>query len=261
MTAFSPDALIFDVDGVLLDVRKSFPEMIRRTITTLWEKRGGEADSEGYNSEYEWVLKRHGFFNDDYIIPWVLLCMALASGEKKLSLALPSPARLADMIKNSGSDVEEWTRRNFGDEIKLLTVQEEGWGLYAGDGRNPGLYNLEVPLVSTNWKDMPLPVGIYTGRNTAEWALAKATLGWQDFPLSQTILYDTGVRKPSPLGIEILSDRMGFKRPMFFGDTASDAKALRAYDSNGLFTAIGNLLPEEKSYPSAQAALNDIFGI
>ena len=39
MTAFSPDALIFDVDGVLLDVRKSFPEMIRRTITTLWEKR------------------------------------------------------------------------------------------------------------------------------------------------------------------------------------------------------------------------------
>ena len=48
---------------------------------------------------------------------------------------------------------------------------------------------------------------------------------------------------------------------MFFGDTASDAKALRAYDSNGLFTAIGNLLPEEKSYPSAQAALNDIFGI
>ena len=89
--------------------------------------------------------------------------MALASGEKKLSLALPSPARLADMIKNSGSDVEEWTRRNFGDEIKLLTVQEEGWGLYAGDGRNPGLYNLEVPLISTNWKDMPLPVVIYTG--------------------------------------------------------------------------------------------------
>lgn len=261
MTVFAPDALIFDVDGVLLDVRKSFPEMIRRIIVTAWERRGGEADFEGYNSEYEWVLKRHGVFNDDYVIPWVLLCMAAASGEKKLSLALPSPEKLSDLIKDVGCDVEGWTRAHFGDEIKLSSVQDMCWEMYAGGNGKPGLHSLEVPLVTTNWKDMPLPVGIYTGRNTAEWALAKETLGWQDFPLSRTILCDMGIKKPSPLGIEILSERMGFKRPMFFGDTASDAKALRAYDPNGLFTAIGELLPEEKSYPNTQAALHDIFGI
>lgn len=261
MTEFAPDALIFDVDGVLLDVRGSFPEMIRQTVVKGWELHGGSVDSEGYTEAHERVLKRHGAFNDDYTIPWVLLNIAKASGRQKLSEAMPSPEQLYDMIQGPKANVIDWVETNFGSGIGFSEIQAIGWKLYAGDQNNKGLYNKETPLVSTNWKDMPLPVGIYSGRNSIEWTFAQEKLSWRDFPISNTVLYDTGVRKPSPLGIEILSKRMGFKRPVYFGDTASDVQALRAFGPGGSFIAIGDLLPEEKSFPSAQAALEAVFSI
>ena len=45
---FTPDALIFDIDGVLLNVENSFPEVIRTAINECWESMcGGCADSGG----------------------------------------------------------------------------------------------------------------------------------------------------------------------------------------------------------------------
>ena len=96
-TNFKADALIFDIDGVLLDVTRSFPEVIRQAVFGGWEKFcGGISDTPGYNAGHERVLKRHGAFNDDYDIAWTLLSMAAASGEKLLSKALPrSPGATA----------------------------------------------------------------------------------------------------------------------------------------------------------------------
>ena len=91
----TPDCLIFDVDGVLLDVSRSFPEVIRLCVFEGWEKFcGGVSDSGGYTAEYERLLKRHGGFNDDYDIAWVLLSISEASGAKKLSEAFPSFEKL-----------------------------------------------------------------------------------------------------------------------------------------------------------------------
>ncbi len=39
---FVPDAFIFDVDGVLLNVERSFPEVIRQGI-----QKGGNLSAEG----------------------------------------------------------------------------------------------------------------------------------------------------------------------------------------------------------------------
>ena len=45
---FIPDAMIFDVDGVLLNVERSFPEVIRLAVETAWGSiYGGTADSPG----------------------------------------------------------------------------------------------------------------------------------------------------------------------------------------------------------------------
>ena len=98
---FKVDALIFDIDGVLLDVTGSFPEVIRQAVSTGWERFcGGASDVPGYNAGHERVLKRHGAFNDDYDIAWTLLSMAAASGEKLLSRALPSPKRLLSELES-----------------------------------------------------------------------------------------------------------------------------------------------------------------
>ena len=98
-------------------------------------------------------------------------------------------------------------------------------------------------MLHCHWRELPLPVGIYTGRNLAEWELAKESLGWQDFPIEQVIHSDSGILKPSPSGLEILCKNLGANAPLFFGDTASDIKAYTAF-GKGRFVAIGDLLPE-----------------
>lgn len=259
----TPDCLIFDVDGVLLDVSRSFPEVIRLCVFEGWEKFcGGVSDSGGYTAEYERLLKRHGGFNDDYDIAWVLLSISEASGAKKLSEAFPSFEKLEREISTfAAGDVREWAAERYGSSVPRLAAREFCDALYAGTKERRGLHLLETPLLTINWKEIPLPVGIYSGRDTREWGMGKEALGWTDFPDERVILSDTGITKPSPKGLEILCDRMGAKAPCFFGDTASDLLAYSAF-GKGSFAAIGGLLPEaEHIYPDTDAAVKDILKI
>ncbi len=242
MDGFKADALIFDIDGVLLDVTKSFPEVIRLGVTGGWEALcGGESDCAGYGPDYEWVMKRHGGFNDDFDIVWTLLEMSSASSWKKLSRALPSPERLAEELKDFKEPLPSWVRGKYGSRVPRGDVRSMCARLY-GDPES-GLYRLEKPMLCRRWDALGLPVAIYSGRNAQEWQLAKKRLDWEDFPDDRIIHSDHGVTKPSPKGLEILCERLGSLSPVFFGDTASDMKAQAAF-GRGLFAAIGRLLPE-----------------
>lgn len=239
---FTADALIFDVDGVLLDVSGSFPEVIRRCVLAGWEKFcGGTADAPGYEAGHEWELKRHGGFNDDYDIAWTLLSIAAASGEKFLSKAMPTPEKLAEEIKDYNTPLEEWVRGKYGTSVPRDAVRSMCADLYGSKGR--GLHLLERPMLARRWDSLGLPTAVYTGRNLLEWELAKESLGWEDFPDSLVIHSDHGITKPSPEGLRILCRRLGAERPVFFGDTASDMQAQAAF-GEGIFAAVGRLLPE-----------------
>ena len=238
---FKGDALIFDIDGVLLDVTKSFPEVIRLAVVQGWEKFcGGVSDCAGYGPEHEWVMKRHGSFNDDYDLAWTLLSMAAASGEKLLSRALPAPERLTEELADFRAPLAGWVRGKYGPLVPREEARAMCAELYGGAD---GLYKLEKPMLCRRWDELGLPVAIYSGRNGYEWGLAKKSLGWEDFPDDRIIHYDHGIEKPSPKGLEILCERMGASSPVFFGDTASDMKAQAAF-GRGRFAAIGRLLPE-----------------
>ncbi len=258
---FIPDALIFDVDGVLLNVERSFPEVIRLGIEMGWEKIcGGVADSLGYNSEYEKIFKRHGSFNDDYDIAWTMLSIAASSGEKYLSEALPSTAMLSKELNTFSGTVISWINERYA-ALERDAVRKMCSELYFGTEDSPGLYSLEIPMLGCHWQELPLPVGIYTGRNLLEWHLAKKTLMWQDFPDDKIIHSDTGIHKPSPRGLEILSDRLKSKNPVFFGDTGSDMKAHSAF-AKGHFVAVGGLLPEaEYVYHDTESAVSEIISL
>ena len=239
---FKADALIFDIDGVLLDVTKSFPEVIRRCVADGWEKFcGGVTDCAGYGPEHEWVMKRHGSFNDDYDLAWTLLSMAAASGEKLLSRALPSPERLTEELADFRAPLVEWVLSKYGGLAPRSESRAMCAELYGDPER--GLYRLEKPALSRRWDELGLPVAIYSGRNAYEWGLAKKSLGWEDFPDELIIHSDHGIEKPSPEGLEILCGRIGASSPVFFGDTASDMKAQAAF-GRGRFAAVGRLLPE-----------------
>ncbi|MEG1603991.1 MAG: HAD family hydrolase [Cloacibacillus sp.] len=240
----SVDALIFDIDGVLLDVTKSFPEVIRRAVAVGWEKFcKGTTDCGGYGAEHEWVFKRHGSFNDDYDIAWTLLSMAAAAGEKKLSAALPSPKKLTEELKTFYRPLPQWVREKYGGGAPRSEVRAFCAELYGGKGF--GLHLLERPMIKKHWSELGLPVAVYSGRNAHEWELAKESLGWEDFPDALVVHSDHGIEKPSPDGLEILCGRLGVSSFVFFGDTASDMQA-QAACGKGQFAAIGALLPEAK---------------
>ncbi len=250
---FKADALIFDIDGVLLDVTKSFPEVIRRCVADGWEKFcGGVTDCEGYGPEHEWVMKRHGSFNDDYDLAWTLLSMAAASGEKLLSRALSSPERLAEELADFRAPLVEWVLGKYGGLVPRDESRAMCAVLYGGAD---SLYKLEKPMLTRRWDELGLPVAIYSGRNAYEWELAKKALDWEDFPDERIIHSDHGILKPSPEGLEILCERIGASSPVFFGDTASDMKAQAAF-GRGRFAAVGRLLPEaEYRFETTEAAV------
>lgn len=251
---FKADALIFDIDGVLLDVTGSFPEVIRQAVFTGWKRFcGGTSNVPGYNAGHERVLKRHGAFNDDYDIAWTLLSMAAASGEKLLSRALPSPERLLSELESYRAPVPEWVTARYGALVPRPEVRALCAELYGGRGY--GLHLLERPMIKKHWRELGLPVAIYSGRNGLEWELGKESLGWNDFPDELIIHSDSGITKPSPEGLEILCRRLGASSPVFFGDTASDMQAQAAF-GRGRFAAVGPLLPEaEFRYDTTEEAV------
>ena len=254
------DCLIFDIDGVLLDTHNSFPALIGRAVEVGWLRSGGEVDCPGYSDEFQWVFKRHGSFNDDYDIAWYLLSAAISSGVEKLSEALPSVELLERSIIGCRGDCVSWILEQFGARVNRGEFRSLCADIYFGDEETPGLYLQERVMLPIHWSQLPLPVGIYTGRDSREWEFAKKMLNWQDFPDDRIVHSDSGIRKPSPEGFEILCSRMGRERPLFFGDTASDQKAHVAF-GNGFFVAIGELLPEsEFHFDDPVDALSSLIG-
>ena len=251
---FKADALIFDIDGVLLDVTRSFPEVIREAVERGWTRFcGGQLDCAGYGPELEWVMKRHGGFNDDFDLAWTLLSIAASSGEKKLSRALPSPERLALELRDFREPLVDWVHEKYGSLVPRGETRAMCAKLY-GDPET-GLYRLEEPMLARRWDKLGLPVAIYSGRNSYEWQLAKKRLGWEDFPDELIIESDSGILKPSPVGLEILCERLGSSSPVFFGDTGSDMMAQAAF-GRGLFAAVGRLLPEaEHKFETTEEAV------
>lgn len=259
---FIPDALIFDVDGVLLNVERSFPEVIRQGIQKGWVSvYGGMTDSTGYTSEHEKIFKRHGSFNDDYDIAWTMLSIAAYSGKNKLSEAIPTPQELIGELLSLKGSLVSWIDERFGTPVPRDQIRKMCSELYIGAEENQGLYRLEVPMLSFHWSELPLPVGVYTGRNLIEWELAKKMLGWHDFPDESIIHSDMGIYKPSPRGLEVLSEKLGCKEPAFLGDTGSDMKAQAAF-GKGYFVAVGTLLPEaDYVYDCTEKAVCDVISL
>ena len=244
------DGLLFDVDGVLVDVTRSYPSVIRAAVQWGWARLLGRvADRTAYTREHERVTKNHRAFNDDYDIAWALLAAAASGGERRLSRAFPSPRRWEEELSRfAGDDPVPWVRERFGDlppggdgtpfrdAVRSFCdrLYVEGFGGW-------GLYRLERPLLRVSWRDLGYPVGIYTGRPWRELRLALRLLGWEDFPQDHAVTPDDGILKPSPEGLAELCRRLGIRRPLYFGDAASDEATHRAF-GRGTFVAVGPTL-------------------
>jgi HAD superfamily hydrolase (TIGR01549 family) len=282
MKETTPDILIFDVDGVLIDTCDSFRLATAETVRWCWEHLlGGTADCEGYTPEYFHLCKSHPAFNDDAAVAWALLrCMkrnGARTGSKSMKETFPSLEAWGTELKKYGRDevVEETARRKTAmlplSEIRSVMEEiyygKETYAEYEGtSSRNiegDGLWKREKPAISKDWKDLGLPVGIYTGRSRKEMSLAQRRLNWLDFPRDMLVVSDDGILKPSPLGLAALCERSGTRNPLFFGDTASDKETWLAF-RKGAFVAIGPILKAEADgfhFDTLEEAISALLGV
>ncbi|MEA4881840.1 MAG: haloacid dehalogenase [Synergistaceae bacterium] len=266
-----PDMIVFDVDGVLVDASRSYPEVVSRALLWGWTSvLGCIPDSEGFSSRHFSVTKTHPAFNDDYDIAWAALNCAAFRGTSSLAAALPSPEEWGALLRGfTGTDVLSWVRSAFGERVLRDPLRQACEEMYFGGDeyeamgetllyttRRAGLWERETPLASFFWRDLPLPAGIYTGRPLKELRLALKLLNWEDFPPDLIVTPETGMIKPSPDGLALLCEKTSASSPLFLGDAESDRQTSRSF-GKGFFAPIGNFLPDLKGYENPALALKD----
>jgi FMN phosphatase YigB (HAD superfamily) len=267
------DAMIFDVDNVLIDTRKSFPVVIRTAIQWLWKRHLKlETDCTAFTTEHFRLMKSYPYFNDDFDIVWILVNIAASSQRKSLSESFPGVTDLQGTLDNfKGGDIEQWIRHGYGIKVPRNLVRKLCSEIYYGDevflkatGKPPslvkcrGLWRFERPYLGLSWHNLVLPAGIYTGRYKYELELALKILGWEDFPSELAVTAEEGIKKPSPKGLEIICKRLNSSKPLYFGDAGSDRESMEKL-GYGTFIAIGDVLKDAPiKFPDVQTALESL---
>jgi len=257
------DTLIFDVDGVLVDVSDSIRlvngEAAHRYLTRIvgWPDTGPLVDAPEVD-----LFKRTPGFNDDWDLTaglvLLLLVRAWREGTReaaRLRQAPPSVESLVERLRRSGEGfaglqtllleglppahrqavLADW------DPPTITRVFQE---IFAGERHcqrfygyqpryvhAPGYIERDVPLVTR--EDLPRHVArlaIYSGRTWEETRAALELTGWEGaIARDQAIVSDDGLLKPDPEGLARLVDRLGSRAAIFVGDMPDDREAARRY--------------------------------
>ncbi|MDO8339185.1 MAG: histidinol-phosphate transaminase [Candidatus Burarchaeum sp.] len=198
------DAVIFDMDGVLVDVRRSYQVAIRKTANELLGKDAIRASDVA-------SIKSNPWFNDDFDATFRLVTLAR---ECRLSAA-KCATRVSARERNS----KEYAR-----------AVEKFQSLYLGR-RFTGLIRNEKPLISLatleKLRSAGLALGIATGRSRAEALFAIRKNGWSEYFSAVVCAEDRGRKKPFPDSLLLAKKLLGAKNPIYVGDSPADALAAR----------------------------------
>ena len=199
------DCVLFDMDGVLVDVQNSYRKAIEQTANWYFEKsniaaRMGRQEVSG--------IKSIVGFNNDWDAVFALV-RAAKSGAGPAGAAPLSPEEKQSALYSE-------LKRKF---------QE----IYLG-----GLIKNEPALVARETlerlRGSGMKMGIVTGRPRAEAEFAVNNNGWGGFFPSKAIvsLDDCSEEKPSPAPLLLAARMLGADSPIYVGDSVSDVAACRA---------------------------------
>lgn len=231
------DAVVLDIDGVLVDVADSYRRAIIETLDRLYDETISRDDIQRF--------KDAGGFNNDWELTdaGALYVLARRSG---LSLDLDA---FADRIESRGGgldaamavlddELDETVHAVYDawDPDRIRTVFQQ---LYLGDDLYrelededpdpdvdaPGYINDETVLIDPDTIDTlttRFRVGVLTGRPAAEAAIALDRVGLA-IPEGRRITMDHSTPgKPDPAPLVALADRLDATAVAFAGDTLDD---------------------------------------
>jgi HAD superfamily phosphatase len=243
------DAVVLDVDGVLVDVADSYRRAIVESVETVYGRTIRKDDIQSF--------KDAGGFNNDWELTDAAALFVLAQGE---GLGL-SMREYTDRISEAGGGVsaaervvraelggnatervrQDWDRERLRDVFQQLYL---GADLYRGiEDAEPdpeiageGFIHDE-PVIATSETIAALTrrfdVGVVTGRPAAEAeiALKRADL---DVPGEHRFTMDDWAEgKPHPYALRTLAERLAADSVAFVGDTLDDVRtAVNAADAD-----------------------------
>ena len=91
------DSIIFDCDGVLVDIRKSYDNAINKTITVIIKELFGDDVSNIVTSKIHFGLKAAGGFNDEVAVVYAVVMTIVASKKSNVSFE----KLIIDVISNA----------------------------------------------------------------------------------------------------------------------------------------------------------------
>jgi len=263
------DAIIFDMDGVLLDISQSIRVVNCLAVPFyLREVLGWPAPDDLITSADIEVFKHAGGFNDDWELTYALVLHYLAKEHENphatpatLNVLQPNLARFAHQIKERGGGLKAAEAIYFEHLTADDTLAIEKYyrkpairqcfeELLAGEytqrlyGRRPQYYhgrgyiNQDRPLIDPARIPKGKKLGVQTGRTWEE-----AWLG-MEFSRLHGLIPDEHVvtkrdkfHKPNPGGLVLLAKRLEFTHALYIGDTLDDLRTVRNFNALGTHTA------------------------
>ncbi|GAB3671163.1 TIGR01548 family HAD-type hydrolase [Halopiger thermotolerans] len=273
------DAVVLDIDGVLVDVADSYRRAIVESVDHVYDRTIRKEDIQEF--------KDAGGFNNDWELTYAAALYVLATGEGYDE----SIAEYTDRIADAGGGLEaaeavvrdrigaratqrvkeRWDRERLRDVFQQLYLGAELYrGLEGGepDVETEGFIHDEPVLLEADARDALLAeydVGVLTGRPEAEAEIALERVGLEDaVDLEHRFTMDDWEEgKPHPRALTTLAERFDADAVVFAGDTLDDVRTAtnaaeadpdREYYGVGVLT--GGLTGEEgrRKYEAEDAA-------
>ncbi len=227
-----PKAIIFDIDGTLLDVRPSFYSTIIKASEIWWKLI--ERKVPPFEPDLTLIegFKRLPGFNDDWEVAisvilvqkWLLEKGAPLKGQSpKAILHFLKPHGLRDLERQIGKlltkDQKEQIRKTCM-EIYAGKECESTYGFKPSIWKGEGLWKKEHPILNISDLKKRFKIAFYTGRNSQETLLALKLL---NFKLSKNyIITSDDFKKPDPRGLFKLLHELNTNHAVFVGDSEDD---------------------------------------
>ncbi len=261
------DAVIFDVDGVLVDTRRSFTAAVVDAVAAHTGSRSFTAREAGQ-------LKAIRGFNND----WHVAVAGAAWIEFTDRLSFPVFVRKVEDAGGGMVGLRQAVGRALTTEFeaRLTRLAQEAYGgttacrrLYGFEPatiHQPGRWREEVPLLSPE-RAAPIisRAGIVTGRNATEMALAFELLGWRLPDEQVAVSDDPAFDKPNPANLMAILQRLGSRQAILAGDSRDDLELVNNARQKGVavdFCLIGTRPApwpwDGHMFPSVDKMLNRI---
>ncbi|OYR59394.1 TIGR01548 family HAD-type hydrolase [Halorubrum halodurans] len=281
------DAVVLDIDGVLVDVADSYRRAIIESIDRVCGKTIDRAAVQSF--------KDAGGFNNDWQLTYAAALFVLARREGLRMDVEAFTDRIAadedggglEAAKRVVSDLPDVAQARVRDQWNTDRLHAVFQALYLGEELYRELEGGDPPVSTTGYiHDEPtlvdpatiadltdrFDVGVLTGRPAAEAEIALDRVGL-DVPAERRFTMDDWEEgKPHPRALVELADRFDAERVAFAGDTLDDVRtarnadredAARVYYAVGVLTGglTGEAGTRAFSEAGADVVLDDVNGL